>query len=53
MIFFDMHVIIRYFNLEGAEYIRPIVASSSWSFNCFFWQELVRFWGIYRCPKSI
>jgi hypothetical protein len=53
IIFFWTYVNIRYSNLEGAEYIRPTVATSGWSFNCFSWQELVCFWWIYRRPKSI
>jgi len=53
MIFVWTSVNIRYSELEGAEYIRPIVATSGWSFHSFFWQEPVCFWWIYRCPKSI
>lgn len=44
---------IRYSYLEGAEYFWPFVDTPSWSFHCCFWKELICFWGIYRCPKSI
>jgi len=44
---------IRYSNLEGVEYIRPIVVPSVCSFDSFFWQKLVRFWWMDRCLRSM
>lgn len=52
-LFWYLLYFIRYSYLEGAEYFRPVVDTPSWSFHCFFWKELICFWGIYRCPKSI
>ena len=44
---------IRYASVEGAEHFRPIITTPRWSFYGCFWEELICFWGIHRCTKSI